>query len=163
MEINVTLIVLAIMVIVGICLGWKKGFAKTFAGFISLLATMFMLGIFLRIYYTYTNGQVLDTVMAVVVLVVLGAVYGILRLILKSVKAIANLPIIAIIDRLLGIVLGVIVVVALYHIVLVASSLGYLGNIGTFILADVANNEWLKILAQADIIELIRCRGAAIL
>ncbi len=163
MEINVTFIVLLICAIVGICIGWKKGFAKRVAGFISLLATMLMLGLFLRIYYTYTNGQVLDTVVAVIVLVVLGAVYGILRIILKSVKAIANLPVIAVIDRMLGSVLGVIVVVVLYHIVIVAATRGYLGQYGSYMLTDIANNEWLGILARADIIEIIKSWGASVL
>lgn len=163
MEINVTLIVLILCLVTAVCIGWKRGFAKRVAGFISLLATLLMLGIFLRIYYTYTNGQMIDTIVAVIVLVVLGAVYGILRLILKSAKAIANLPVIAVIDRLLGSVLGIVIVTVLYHIVIVAAVLGYLGNIGTYILTDIANNEWLSFLAQIDIIEIIKSRGASIL
>lgn len=163
MEINVTFIVLLICAIAGICIGWEKGFAKRVAGFISLMATMLMLGLFLRIYYTYTNGRMLDTVVAVIVLAVLGAVYGILRIILTSVKAIANLPVIAVIDRLLGSVLGAVVVIVLYHVVIVASALGYLGRYGLYILTDIANNEWLGILARTDIIEIIKSWGASLL
>lgn len=162
MEISITFVVLILCGILGIYYGGKKGFAKSVAGFISLAATMLMLGIFLRIYYTYTHKDTFDMVVAIILLIALGAVYGILRMLVKSVKAIANLPVIAIVDRLLGAVLGVLVVVVLYHIILVASAIGYLKGIGVYILNDVKNNAWLTMLAKYDVVEIVRLWFAAL-
>lgn len=151
---NVTLVILAIVAICGIYLGGRKGFAKSFAGFIALVATLLMLGIILRIYDSYTNGQTMDMIVAIIILAVLGAIYGILRVIAKTVKAIANLPVIAVVDKLLGAVLGVLVVVCLYHILVIAVRMGYFGSIGQYIQNDIENNDILTHIARYDVVEL---------
>ena len=153
--VSLTLIVLLLAITAGICCGWNKGFAKSIANFIAFIATMFLLGIFLRIYSAYTHGKSLDLVIAIVVLIIFGAIYGIIRFVLKSVKAIAKLPIIFFIDKLLGAVLGVVVVISLYHIIVVLSKLGMIGIIGDKIWSDVQNSKMLSTIAKYDVIELI--------
>jgi len=154
MEINVTFIAAMIVAICGIYLGAKKGLAKSIAGFIAFVATILMLGIFLRIYNTYTKGRMMDMVVAIVALVVLGVVYGVLKLIVKSVKAIAKLPVIAVVDKLVGAILGLVVVIGIYHIVVIMSTFGYLGNVGVKIIEDVRSNEYLQLVARYDVLEL---------
>lgn len=154
MDLNITLFILFVTGLVGMILGFKRGFAKVISGFIAGVATLFMLGLFLRIYYTYTNGQTMDMVITVIVLIVFGGIYGILKLLTKSVKAIANLPIIAVIDKLLGAFLGVVFVIAIFHLVVKASSLGFLGKYGYSIVEDVKNDEWLTWIVRYDVIEM---------
>lgn len=154
MSLNITLLVLFLTGLLGIIWGYKRGFAKAISNFIAAIATLFMLGIFLRIYYTYSKGQTMDMVIAIVVLVVFGAIYGILRILVKSVKAISNLPIIAVIDKLLGMVLGAALIVAIFHLTLKASSMGFLGKYGDSILNDVQNDAWLTWIAKYDLIEM---------
>ena len=157
MSINITLTLAAtvIVALVGIYFGVKKGFAKSVSGFIALVVTLFMLKIFLRIYYAYTNGRTMDLIIAVVTLVVLGVVYGILKIILKSVKAIAKLPVIAFIDKIMGAILGLLAVIALYHVVITASRLGYFGAVGQSFLQDMYANKWLYFISSHDVIEII--------
>ncbi len=154
-NITITLIVTILVALAGIYLGGKKGFAKSVSGFIALVVTLFMLKIILRIYNAYTNGRTMDLIIAVVTLVVLGVVYGILKIVLKSAKAIASLPVIAIIDKLLGAVLGFLAVIAVYHVVITASRLGYFGIVGQSFLQDMNSNQWLTFIASHDVIEIV--------
>lgn len=154
MDINVTLIGLFITGLFGIIWGFRKGFAKAVSNFIASVSTIFMLGIFLRIYYSYSKGQTMDFVISIVVLVAFGAIYGILRILIKSVKAIANLPIIAGIDKILGMILGAALVIVIYHLVAKASSMGFLGKYGNYIISDINNDEWLAWLLKYDLLEM---------
>jgi len=154
MSLNFTLLVLFIVGLLGIVWGYKRGFARAVSNFIAAIATMFMLGIFLRIYYTYSKGQTIDLIIAIVLLVVFGAIYGILRILVKSVKAISNLPIIAVVDRLLGMVLGAALIVAIFHLIVKASSMGFLGEYGQHILVDVQSDVWLTWIAKYDLLEM---------
>lgn len=148
MDLNITFIALVILLLVGIYAGYNMGFAKSLAGFISFIVTALMLGLFLRIYHTFTHGQALSLVITVIVLIVLGAVYGILRVFLKSLKAISKLPVIFAIDKLLGIVMGVIVIVTLFEVVAIAANLNFLGAYSSHIVNDIETNTLLTLLIK---------------
>jgi len=154
MSLNITLLGLFITGLFGIIWGFRKGFAKAVSNFIASVSTLFMLGIFLRIYYSYSKGEAMDMVISIVVLVVFGGIYGILKILAKSVKAIANLPIIAGIDKILGMILGAVLVIAIYHLVAKASVMGFLGKYGSYIVNDIQNDEWLTWLVKYDVIEM---------
>ena len=155
MSINGTLIILLFIGIYALFVVGKKGFANSLAGFIAFVVTLLMFGIFIRIYDSYADKRTVDLIVSLIVLVALGAVYGVVKIILRSAKAIAKLPIIAVVDSILGAVLGIFAVIAIFHIVAVLARLGYLGSAGTYIIRDIQNSKILTTLAKYDVIELI--------
>lgn len=155
MELNVTLIVLFISALLGLYWGWGKGFAKCVSNFLASIATIITLIIFMRIYHSYTGGQTVDTIKAVIVLVIFGAIYGLLNFVIKSAKTIANLPVISVIDSIFGALLGLLIVFALYHLIVEICSLGYIGDLGAYILNDIENDQWLTFFAQISFVQLV--------
>lgn len=156
MNISITLAATILALLLGLYLGAKKGFADSLSGFLALAVALIMLGIFLRIFSSYSNGDTKNTIVSVIALVILGIVYSILKVITKSVKAIAELPILGFVDKILGAVLGVLVAVIIFHALATAAELGYLGKIGTTMIGDIANSEILTYLRGLDIFELIK-------
>lgn len=151
-EVSVTLVGFILLAIIGIGMGAKKGFASGISDFIAFAVVLLILRIVLAIYYGYTKGNTMDVVIAVVVLLVLGLVYGVVKIILKSIRAISDLPVIGVLDKLLGIVLGLVIVVLIFYAVVTASRYGYFGKVGKTILTDVNNDKWLSYIASYDLV-----------
>ena len=96
----------------------------------------------------------MDMIIAIVVLIVFGSIYGVLRLLIKSVKAISNLPIIAGIDKILGMILGVLLIIAIFQLVERASVMGFLGKYGNYIVDDVQSDGWLNWIVKHNLVEM---------
>lgn len=101
-----SLIIIAALIL-GAVEGYKKGFVKGISHLISIICTIFTMKIILIIVRSVGSGNVKSGIINIALLVVFGAIYGIIRKIVASMKAIANLPIISFVDRLLGIIIGV--------------------------------------------------------
>lgn len=151
-EVSVTLVGLILLAIIGIGMGAKKGFASSVSDVIALAVVLLILRIVVVIYHGYTNGRTMDVLIASIVLVVLGLVYGVIKIILKSIRAISDLPVIAVLDKVLGIVLGFVIVVLIFYAVVTISRYGYLGKVGTMIVQDVNNDKWLSYLVSYDFV-----------
>ena len=154
-NISVTMAVTVLIALLGLYIGAKKGLADSIAVFVALAVAIIMLGIFLRIFASYSKGDTKQTIISVVILIILGIVYSILKVVTKSVKAIAELPILGFVDKFLGAVLGVALALIIFHAVTAAAQMGYLGKIGDIINKDVAESELLTYLKKLDLIELI--------
>ena len=125
------------------------------SGFFAFVVAILMLGIFLRIVTSYSTGETKTTVVCIIGLIILGIVYSLLKIVLGSIQAISELPVIGVVDKLLGAVLGAFVALVIFHIVVAASEMGYLGHIGRVVNDDVANNDLLMRLRSLDLIELV--------
>lgn len=154
-SISVTMAVTTLIAILGIYIGAKKGLADSIAIFVALAVAIIMLGIFLRIFSSFSKGDTKQTIISIVVLVILGLVYSILKVLTKSVKAIAELPILGFLDKFLGALLGAALALIIFHAVTAAAQMGYLGKVGEIINKDVGDSELLTYLRKLDLIELI--------
>lgn len=100
-------LIIIVALILGAVEGYKKGFARGISHLISIICTIFTMKIILIIVRSVGTGNVKSGIINIALLVVFGSIYGIIRKIVASMKAIANLPIISFVDRLLGIIIGV--------------------------------------------------------
>lgn len=155
MSFSITFLVTTVIAVIGIMMGAQKGFAKGLVNFVALAVTLIMFGIFVRIYNAYTEENTIGVVIALATLVVLGLVYGVIRIILKSVQSLSELPVVAVLDKLLGATIGFLAVVLIFHAVVVVSRMGYLGIVGDTIARDVEENKWLTYIADHDVIGMI--------
>ena len=160
-NISVTMAVTVLIALLGLYIGAKKGLADSIAVFVALAVAIIMLGIFLRIFASYSKGDTKQTIISVVILIILGIVYSILKVVTKSVKAIAELPILGFVDKFLGAVLGVALALIIFHAVTAAAQMApaptkeTLAPNGDIINKDVAESELLTYLKKLDLIELI--------
>ena len=120
-----------------------------------LTVAILMLGIFLRIVTSYSKGETKTTIVCIMGLIILGIVYSLIKIVLGSIQALSELPVMGTMDKILGGVLGALVAIIIFHIVVAASEMGYLGHIGRVINEDVANDNLLQSLRKLDLIELV--------
>lgn len=154
-SISITMAVFALITIIGMMLGAKMGLAESLAFFVALGVAVIMVGIFLRIFSAYSGGNTKQTIIAIVALILLGVIYSLMKVLTKSIKSIAELPVLGFVDKFLGALLGVVLALIIYHVVTAAADMGYLGRAGDIINKDVADSELLTYLKKTDLIEMV--------
>lgn len=83
--------------------GWKRGFAKQLSSLIALLAATGALLMILKVYTGFKDGDVKGLASGIAILVVISVVYSLLRLFLISISLVSKLPVISLLDSVLGV------------------------------------------------------------
>lgn len=145
---NYTLIIVCLLLILKLIGGYKRGMTREISGFLALIVTFVAFSVIVMLFSSFQNGETVNTIYSVIILTILGVVYGLVRLILNSAKAISHLPVFHMLDRLLGSVVGMLKVVLFTWIVFSLSINHYLGSAGTLIQNDIQNSVILQTLLQ---------------
>lgn len=106
-QINLVLIVLIILMICNMVEGYKKGMIRSIISLVSLVVTCIVIALIANGLNSYTDGEIVNVVIAVLLLCLLGIVQHLLNVVFFSAKAISKLPIVHSVDKLLGIVVGI--------------------------------------------------------
>lgn len=104
---NVLLLIIGVVLIWRVVEGFRVGMVKEVISFVSLIVmsiAIVLLGVTLS---SYMKKEVMQMVVAVILLLVLCIVHRIIRLIFFSAKMVSHLPVVHGVDRLLGGVVGV--------------------------------------------------------
>ncbi len=96
--------------------GAKRGFAGTFSQVFSLAVAIVVVVLVSSVIHGYQNGDRSNLIIGILLLIVLGAVYKLIRAVLTSIRFLAALPILGIVDKALGLVIGFIEGFALLYI-----------------------------------------------
>lgn len=86
--------------------GAKRGFAGTFSQVFSLAVAIVVVVLVSSVIHGYQNGDRSNLIIGILLLIVLGAVYKLIRAVLASIRFLAALPILGIVDKALGLVIG---------------------------------------------------------
>jgi len=148
MDMNVTLLAVVILVVWMMIRGFKKGMAKELSGLVALFAAFVVLALGLMLVASFTEGEMTNTLYSVILLVVFGLAYGIVKFILRSARAVSSLPIIKFFDSVLGIGVGLVKTLLIVWIVFMLGANGYLGPVSTRIIQDIEGNTFLKLLFE---------------
>lgn len=151
MELNFTLIIGAILLIVGIQAGFKTGLVKGIAHLIALFATVITLSLIIMLSSSFKAGETRNTIFTLIIMAILGGVYSLVRFCLRSFKSIAKLPILKLADSILGIIVGLLWVVVFYMVILALGMKGYLGSLSEVIINDINSNLFLTIFCKYNI------------
>ena len=103
---NYLLIIILLVLIWRMAAGYKIGMVKELQAFVTLLVTSASVVLICKIITAYTDGERIIMAINILLLVILGVCFSILKLVFFSAKAIANLPIIHLADKILGIAIG---------------------------------------------------------
>lgn len=148
MNLNVTLLAVVILMVWMMIRGFKKGMAKELSGLVALFAAFVVLALGIMLVASFSEGEMTNTLYSVILLVVFGLAYGIVKFILRSAKAVSSLPIIHFVDSVLGIGVGFCKAVLFIWIFFMLCAGNYLGTISSRVQQDIAENTFLKLLYE---------------
>lgn len=140
-------ILLITLVILAVWRGWrgmKKGMVEEVGGLISLVISLFVLSLGILLYTSVKTSDTKNIVLSVIMILVTGLVARLVHLVFKSLAAIAHLPVINVLNGLLGIAIGVAEVVVVLWILYVVVANFELGSFGAQITSWTKQSEVLQ-------------------
>ena len=145
---NLTLIVITFIMVVMIVRGYKRGMAKEIVRLISLLVTLFVISLIIMLYTSLRARETKNTIFTIIVLLMVAVIYSVVRIFLKSVKLLSKLPVIKIIDKLLGVFVGGMEGLLIVWLFYLLNEGGVFGPITERIIADTAASELLTKICE---------------
>ena len=107
MNLNLLQIIAVVILICMVMDGCKKGMVKSLISLISLLITCVVLFLVGNALNSYIDGRFFNLILTLLLLAAIGVGHHLLNVVFFSVKMIAKLPIVHGLDKLLGIVVGI--------------------------------------------------------
>lgn len=148
MSFNVTFLAVIVLIIWMMVRGFKKGMAKELSGLVALFAAFVVLALGLMIVSSFKQGEMTNTLYSVILLVVFGLAYGVVKFVLRSAKAVSSLPIINFFDSVFGIGVGFCKAILIIWILFMLCANNYLGVVSNYVQQDIAGNIFLKLLYE---------------
>ena len=150
MNINLLLPSLLLLAVWRAWRGYKNGFAEEIYRLISLVAALFVLALLLMAVSSFRADDMKNGIISVILLIITGIVLHLFGIIMKSLKAIAKLPIISFLNRLLGLAAGIAEVIVGAWIMYCVIHAFPTGEFGTQIMIWTQESEWLMKLYEAN-------------
>lgn len=107
MNLNLLLIITAVILLCMVVDGYKKGMVRSLISLISLLITCVVLFLLGNALSSYFDGRFFNVIITLLLLAAIGLVHHLLNVVFFSAKVISKLPIVHSLDKLLGIVVGI--------------------------------------------------------
>lgn len=145
---NFTLIIVLLILILAAVHGYKKGITKELSGLISWAVTLFVMALIIMLYTSFQNNEGRNTIFTVILLIIVGMIYSVVRFVLKPAKFIAKLPLFHFLDQILGLVIGVGEGILIVWLLYVLNESGTLGQFGDMIRTDTARSEILTFIYE---------------
>ena len=124
--------------------GMKRGLTGEISRLLSLVISLFVLSLVILLYTSIKEKNTGNIILSIVIMLVTGLFARLVGLVMKSLRTIARLPGISILDTLLGIGIGVAeAVVALWILYVVISSFDT-REFGRWIMVWTQENTWLQ-------------------
>ena len=150
MNINLLLPALLLLAVWRAWRGYKNGFAEEIYRLISLVAALFVLALLLMAVSSFRADDMKNGIISVILLIITGIVLHLFGIIMKSLKAIAKLPIISFLNGLLGLAAGIAEVIVGAWIMYCVIHAFPTGEFGTQIMIWTQESEWLMKLYEAN-------------
>lgn len=146
--INLPFIIAILFLIAMIVVSGKRGFAKELCSLVAMFAATIIVMLIAFAIRAYFNQERIVFVITLILLFLLFVLYKIVDLALTSLKIISKLPIIRVIDKPLGIIVGVAEVIltiwAVYCVIMVWNT----GAFERWIMTCVQNNAIMKFIYE---------------
>lgn len=151
MQINFTLIVMIILLVIGMRRGYQIGLVKGVANVIAILATFVTLCLIIMLTASFKEGETVNTVLTLIIMAILGSVYAIVRFALRGMKAVSNLPLIKLMNSIMGIPAGLIWTLLVVTVVFKMAYAGLIPVLSDQISKDIDASIILTILVKYNI------------
>ncbi|MCI5585476.1 MAG: CvpA family protein [Lachnospiraceae bacterium] len=145
---NITLIIVFLILILFCLRGCHRGMTKEISGLIAWAVTLFVISLIIMLYSSLKTSETRNTIYSIIILVLIGFIYGVVRFILKSAKFISKLPVFHLLDQLLGVAVGLGEGILIIWLLYVLNGAGLFGSFGSIIYQDTANSVILSLLYE---------------
>lgn len=141
---NIMLIVVALIMLFQVQSGYKKGMVKEVISLISLLLVGTMIALLACVLHTYMHKEIIGLLLAIILLTVLGVVHKLLKVVFFSIKTIAELPVVSLLNKLLGAILGLAEVIFVLQLIYFWVSTFGMGSLGEKIVSYTMETPFLS-------------------
>lgn len=152
MNINLLLPVFLLLTVWRAWRGFKNGLADEVCRLVSLVVALFVLALVLMAVTSFREEKTKNGVIAVLLLLVTGILLHLFGILMKSLKAIAGLPVISLLNRLLGLAAGIVEVIVAAWIMYCIIRAFPTGEFGTRIMTWTYESKWLTKLYESNCI-----------
>lgn len=104
---NITLIIVVLIILAMAVRGFRKGFIKEVSEIISFVVVLFTILLLIMLYMTFQNKEIGNLLITLVILLSASFGYFLLKVLLKSLKLLLNLPILKFVNKVMGSVSGI--------------------------------------------------------
>lgn len=148
MNLNLLLVIMAVVLICMVMDGYKKGMVKSLISLISLLITCVVLFLIGNGLSSYFDGKIFNVILTILLLAAIGLVHHFLNIVFFSAKMIVKLPIVHSLDKLLGIVVGILETVLIVWTIYAFNIFRDLGTLGQVIVDYTRDSRILTCLYE---------------
>lgn len=141
-----------ILILLGARIGYAIGITRGISHLIALIATVLTLMLVLMLTASLRAGQSRNTIITIVILVILGSVYGIVKFLLGAARKVSELPLLHQLDKLAGAFAGILWFFIIYMVMIAMSYRGFFGSFGVMVSADVKKSTILSLINQYNIL-----------
>ena len=145
---NLLLIIAAVVLIANIIEGSRNGLVRQLIGFVSVIIMGVVAALILNGLESYTAGRTLSLILSIVLLCAIGLVRHLLSVVFVPAKLISRLPIVSWLDKLLGILFGILETVLILWIIYTFVMMTEMGMIGEQIVEYTRQSRVLTWLYQ---------------
>ncbi len=147
-NLNFLLIGLIVLTIINVMSGYKKGMVRAVISLVSMVVLCVVAVLLAHGISSYNDGNVFHIVLTVILLTVLGVVHHLLGVVFFSAKLVSKLPVIHFLDKLMGILFGVLETVLILWTVYTFVMMMDLGVVEDMIISWTDRNPVLRGLYQ---------------
>ena len=145
---NITLIIVALIIILAAVHGFKKGMTKELSGLISWTVTLFVMSLVIMLYTSFHANESKNTIITIIILAAVAIVYSIIRMFLKPIKLVVKFPVFKFLDQILGFITGIAEGVLIVWLMYVLNESGIFGGFGEMIIKDTAGSQILSFIYE---------------
>lgn len=146
-------LLLIVLIILAVWRGWsgmKRGLVEEVGHLISMVLVLFILSVAILLSSSVKSGDVKNIVLSIVIILITGVLTRLIRFAVKSLSAIAHLPVLNMINDLLGGVIGIAEVVVGIWIVYIIIGTFDTGTFGALIMDWTKQSEFLNKLYEMN-------------
>ena len=148
MNINLLLIIMAVVLLCMVADGYKKGMVKSLISLISLLITCVVLFLVGNALSSYFDGRFFNLILTLLLLAAIGLVHHLLNAVFFSAKMISKLPVVHSLDKLLGVVVGILETILIVWTIYAFNIFRDLGTLGQVIVDYTRDSKILTCLYE---------------
>lgn len=143
MGINIFVIIMLALLLIKIWDGYRKGMVKEIISFISLIFLCLVAALVGNGLSSYSDGKFLNVAVVTVLLALLCIAHHLINVVVFPAKLLAKLPVVHSLDKILGVVVGILETVLILWTIYTFVMMMDLGMVGEFIVQCTAENQVL--------------------
>ncbi len=150
--INVTMILAIVILIAAAIKGWKLGLVQEIVSLVSLVALVGVLLLLVTGVKDFFDGQYMSVIFILVLLFIVGIATKIGTLVVKLTKSVVKLPVLSIINKLSGILVGLVEGVVFIWVAMTVMIFFEDNAVSQFFITQVSENAFLHYLYNVNVI-----------